>query len=213
MRFPRVVSLIALSALLVAPVAYGAEKTIVVVEKSDDPKAQTNHEANGKNLPPGGEKVEAGSLDDAEAKILGKLGEGDCIKRLDFRGHAAAGVQGVGDGVGYDSDKHINTDNQNKWIDKLKGLKGRFCRDAVINLWGCNVGSCTKGAEKLQKIADEFGVTARGAVYTVTSGEQEKYRGPIQEAKPGQRTPECKQATVDKAKPKKKPTSTGKLKE
>ena len=198
-----------LVACFVTLAVHAADKTIVVVEKSDDPNAKTNHENNRRNLPPGGEAVEAGSLDDAEAKILGKLGEGDCIKRLDFRGHAAPGVQGVGDGVGYDSDKHINTDNQNKWIDKLKDLKGRFCRGAVISLWGCNVGSCTKGAAKLQKIADEFNVTARGAVNTVTSGGQEGYRGPIQEAKPGQPTPECKKATVGKAKPKKEPSSSG----
>ena len=208
MRALNVTFLVLVACFVTVPM-YGAEKTIVVVEKSDDPNAKTNHENNSKNLPPGGEAVEAKSLDDAEAKVLGKLGEGDCIKRLDFRGHAAAGVQGVGDGVGYDSDKHINTDNQNKWIDKLKDLKGRFCRGAVINLWGCNVGSCTKGAAKLKKIADEFQVTARGAVNTVTSGEQENYRGPIQEAKPGQPTPECKRATVEKAKPKKKPSSSG----
>ena len=204
------VTFLVLAACFVTVPMYGAEKTIVVVEKGDE-AAKTNHENNRKNLPPGGEAVEAGSLDDAETKVLGKLGEGDCIKRLDFRGHGGPGVQSVGDGVGAnpDANMHINTDNQNKWIDRLKDLKGRFCRDAVINLWGCNVGSCNKGAAKLQKIADEFGVTARGAVNTVNAGQQESYRGPIQEAKPGQPTPECKQATVEKAKPKKKPSSSG----
>ncbi len=187
--------------LVPAPAA-ADELTIVVVETSTDPNAKTNTTSNLRNLPRGGIAVRASTLDEAEGKIIGKLGTGDCIKRLDFRGHGAPGVQGVGDGVGYDGDKHINTGNQSKWTEKLEELEGRFCENAVVNLWGCNVGSCTKGAEKLKAIADRFNVTARGAVDTVSAGKQERYKGPIQEAKPDRPAPQCMIATIKKAKKK-----------
>jgi len=188
----------AVTTLIISHAASAADKTIVVIEKSDNKECDTNHAQNRTGLPAGAKGVEASSLDDAVTKILAELGAGDCIKRLDFRGHGGPGVQGVGDGVKYDDDKHINT-GAAKWKTKLAGLKGKFCANAVINLWGCNVGSCDKGATKLKELADEFGVTVRGAVNTVNSGEQEKYSGPIQEAKPNQPKPAHKAAATPNA--------------
>lgn len=180
--------------------AFGAEKTIVVVEKSASKDDKTNHEDNGKGLPAGAEAVEASSLKDAATKIAGQLKDGDCIKRLDFRGHGASGMQSVGDGVNREAGKYINTGKE-EWKTELAGLKGKFCTGAVIHLWGCNTGSCDTGASKLKEIADFFGVTARGAVNTVIAGEQESYTGPIQEASPDKPKPEHKAATDEQAPP------------
>jgi len=178
-----------------------AELTIAVVEKSADPKDKTNDQENSKDPPPGGSIVTASSLADAAAKVLAKLGAGDCIKNLHFRGHAAPGVQGVGDGVNYDADKEVDTGDA-KWKTALAGLKGKFCAGATIQLWGCNVGSCDKGATKLKEIADFFGVKVRGAVNKVTAGGQNTYAGPIQEADPDKPKPEHKAASDEKAKKK-----------
>ncbi|MBD3234824.1 MAG: T9SS type A sorting domain-containing protein [candidate division Zixibacteria bacterium] len=183
---------------------WAAEKEIVVYEKSDDPDAETNHEHNKENLPDGAVGVPAGDLEEAAQGILDQLEEGDCIKDLHFRGHAAPGVQGVGDGVGYDASKHINTGNDPEWKTAFAGLQGKFCDNATIHLWGCNVGSCNDGASKLKEIADFFGVTAKGAVNKVTAGGQNDYDGPIQEANPDEPQPEHMEADAEKAKKKKK---------
>lgn len=190
-----------------ASAAFAAEKVIVVVEKSDDPKDDTNHTNNGQNLPPGGVKVEAGDLDSALRGILGQLGPKDCIKELHFRGHGTGGVQGVGDGVRYDDNKHINT-GAAKWKDKLKDLKGKFCRGAVIRLWGCNVGAGDKGAAKAKEIADFFGVTVKAATDKVTSGEQNTYTGGITTANPGTPAPAPTPGGTGKAKKKKEVKTT-----
>jgi hypothetical protein len=182
-------------------ISAGDEKTIVVVENNPDPKYGTNHEKNKQNLPPGGICVEANGLADAAAKILGALGDGDCIKSLHFRGHGAPGYQGVGDGEKYEADSHINGNNP-QWKDKLKGLKGKFCDGAKISLWGCGVGSCNKGAEKLQELADFFGVPVEGATDKVKAGKQNDYDGGKQTATPGDSTPACKEGEADKAKKK-----------
>jgi hypothetical protein len=184
------------AAFLIA--AFAEEKTIVVVEKSANADDKTNHEDNGKGLPAGAKAVEASDLKDAAAKITGELKAGDCIKRLDFRGHGASGMQSVGDGVNREAGKYINTGKE-EWKTELAGLKGKFCKDAVIHLWGCNTGSCDTGASKLKEIADFFGVKARGAVNTVIAGQQESYTGPVQEADPDKPKPEHKAATDEAA--------------
>jgi hypothetical protein len=173
------------------------DKKIVVIEKSNNPDDETDPR-NNDNL--GGKTgVEATDLDDAEAKILGELGPGDCIMELHFRGHGSEGNQSVGDGVNHDDDKRIDGQNP-QWKDKLSGLKGKFCDGASIHLWGCNVGSCDQGAEKLHELAKEFGVTVKGAVNKVNAGEQEDYDGPVQEADPDEEDPpECIEADDERA--------------
>lgn len=193
---------LALAFALCLQAASAADLTIVAVEQSTDTAAETNHEQNKRGLPAGAVLVTVSSLTDANTKILGKIGANDCIKHLHFRGHGAAGVQGVGDGVKWSDDKEIDT-GAAQWKTGLAGLKAKFCADAVIHLWGCHVGSCDKGATKLKEIADEFNVTVRGAVDLVTAGGQETYTGAIQEARPNQPKPAHKTAKDEKA-PKKK---------
>lgn len=174
--------------------------TIVVMERSSDAKDKTNHESNKKGLPEGATAIEASNLDDAAKKIQTKLGADDCVKNLHFRGHGSPGNQSVGDGVKHRVGERIDGGHA-EWKEKLKKI--RFCDGATIHLWGCNVGSCDKGATKLKMIADALGVTVRGAVNTVNAGDQENYTGPIQVAKANEPKPDHKAATTEKAKKKK----------
>ena len=183
--------------LITAPVALqAADKTIVVVEKSSDPKHKTNHTKNCQNLPANSTKVEAGTLQEAVTNVNGALGKDDCVKNLHFRGHGSPGNQSVGDGVKHQAGKRING-NQADWKAKLKSIK--FCKDATIHLWGCRVGEGEKGACKLKDIATCTGATVRGAVNKVRAGKQETYDGPICEAKPGEGKPTCEDAAEEKA--------------
>ena len=100
--------------------------------------------------------------------------------------------QSVGDGKKHVDSKRINSNN---WETALAGLKGKFCAGATIHLWGCNVGSCTLGANKLKEMADFFGVTVKGAVNKVKAGQQNNYSGPIQTATPTAAAPACMMPT------------------
>ena len=73
------------------PFLNAANKKLVVYEKSNTASDKTNHNLNKNNLPSGAQGIEAMNLADAATKILAKLGLGDCIEELHFRGHGSAG--------------------------------------------------------------------------------------------------------------------------
>jgi hypothetical protein len=180
-----------------------AEQKILIIEKSADDKDNTNHAANANNPPPGTTNTyEVSSLADCATQIANGLQEGDCIKELNFRGHGGSGNQSVGGGVNVDGDKEIDTGGE-EWKEALKGLKGKFCEGATINLWGCNVGAGEPGANKLKQIADYFGVTVKGTVNTVYAGQQNTYDGPIQTAEPNKPKPMALAPTDEEKAPKK----------
>ncbi len=180
-----------------------AEQKILIIEKSSNDTDDTNHTANANNPPPGTTNTyEVSSLADCATQIINGLGEDDCIKELNFRGHGAPGNQSVGAGVSTDGDKEIDTGGE-EWKEALEGLKGKFCEGATINLWGCNIGAGEAGANKLQQIADYFGVTVKGTVNTVYAGKQNTYDGPIQTAEPNKPKPTALAPTDEDKAPKK----------
>lgn len=177
--------------------ALADEVTIVVIETDPDGEDDDTDDNNKKNLPNGAKAVEAISVKNAVDQIDKLLGDDDCIKNLHFRGHGSPGNQSVGDGTTHREGERING-HSTEWQEELQKLK--FCDDATVHLWGCNVGSCDEGAAKLQEIANTLNVTARGAVNTVYAGQQENYKGPIQVATPNQtQPPECIPAKEEKA--------------
>jgi hypothetical protein len=180
-----------------------AEQKILIIEKSTTASDGTNHTANATNPPPGTTNTyEVSSLADCASQIAAGLKEGDCIKELNFRGHGAPGNQSVGAGTSTNGNKEIDTGKE-EWKKDLEGLKGKFCADATINLWGCNVGAGDAGAKKLKQIADYFGVKVKGTVNIVYAGEQNTYGGPIQTAEPTKPQPSGLAPTDKEKAPKK----------
>lgn len=181
---------------------FAVEQRILIIERSATAEDGTNHTANVNNPPPGTTNTyQVSGLADCATQILNGLGEGDCIKELNFRGHGEPGNQSVGAGVNQNGDKEIDTGNE-EWKQALDGLKGKFCEGATITLWGCNVGADEAGAKKLQDIANYFGVRVRGTVNTVYAGEQNTYDGPFQVAEPNKPQPTAIAPTDEKAKKK-----------
>jgi hypothetical protein len=135
--------------------AFAADLEINAVEKPDG----TNDEA-------GYDKASAERVDnpirhsstkDMVDKILGRLKEGDCIKTLNIYGHGRQGRIATGKGNsapgagnrGQYIDGSGADGNTTSWEPELKRLKGKFCKGATVNLYGCNVGAGEEGASKL----------------------------------------------------------------
>lgn len=155
--------------------------------------------------------IRATSKEDMVNKVLGKLGPCDCIKTLKLVGHGSPGNISVGDGQGWESCKHING-NRDEWETPLSKLKGKFCKNAKILLVGCNVGACDAGAEKLQELADFFGVTVEAPTGKTYSNCTEEAGSVHQIATPGGETPACKPSPSDTKKKKEgKPKGAQKL--
>lgn len=149
-------------------IAYGqtktAVKTITVVEKepASPPDNGFLAEKAGKN--PGCLRVT--SVKDMVDKVLNSLKPDEKIQRLVLYGHGQPGVIGIGDGMGWETGKHINSDTA--WQNELKRLKGKFTDDGEIFLGGCNTGANEAGSNKLKEVADVTGVTVKaptGKVY------------------------------------------------
>ena len=171
-------------------------KDIIVVEDSDDDNGYLTGKANHN---PG--CIRATSKEDMVNKVLDKLGLCDCIKTLKLVGHGSPGNISVGDGQGWESCKHING-NRDEWEEPLSKLKGRFCNNAKILLVGCNVGACEKGAEKLQELADFWGVTVEAPTGKTYGDCSEEDGSEHQIATPGGEIPPHKESPSDKKKEK-----------
>jgi len=97
-----------------------------------------------------------------------------CINKLKIKGHGDDGNISVGAGKTNEKSKYINGDpkdkgiyNKDDWQKELKELKGLLCKDAEIELNGCNVGSGDVGRFKLEEIAKFFGVDVEAPKVTV----------------------------------------------
>lgn len=132
----------------------------------------------------------AGSKEDMAEKVLSKIREKDCcIKKLVLLGHGTPGNISMGAGRESITCKEINGKSE-EWQDALRGLQGKFCDDAEIIMFGCNVGQCNEGATKLAEVADFFGVTVKAPTRAVYAREDPDDVSD-QKAEPGQ-TPEPK---------------------
>jgi len=174
-------------------------RDITVVEDS----ANDNGYLTGKaNRNPG--CIRATSNEDMVDKVLRKLWSCDCIRTLKLVGHGSPGNISVGDGQGWESRKHING-NRDEWEAPLSRLRGRFCPNAKILLVGCNVGACDDGAEKLQELADFFGVTVEAPTGKTYGNCTEEAGSEHQVATPGGERPAHKESPSDKKKKKEGP--------
>ena len=113
--------------------------------------------------------VRVNIIADLEAEVLKRLeADGcDCIKTLYIVGHGSPGNITVGCG----SDKtlctpydHING-NEDQWSATVTSLGTRLCSDnSNVFLIGCNMGDCTKGSNKLYKLAKTFNAIVQAPV-------------------------------------------------
>ena len=181
-----------------------ADVDIHVIE---EPPADANsvHEYDREEVEDMGETpIMVESVEDMVDKVLEELGQDDCIKNLYIYGHGEEGILSVGCGTkAAGPEKEINGSIE-EWESQLERL--RFCEEgATIYLFGCNVGSCDKGAKKLFDLAKSLGVTVKGPADAVTSGENGDYieNGRWQTAtKNMTEPPECIPAAEEKAKKK-----------
>ena len=182
-----------------------ADKDIHVVEKPPE-NANGAHKKDKEEVENMGETpIMVTSVEEMVSEVLEELGDGNCIKKLYLYGHGSSGNISVGDGTKHIPGKRING-GENEWWKHLQKLKGRLCEGAKIYLFGCNVGSCSKGAAKLKKLADLLGVTVKGAVDIVNAGKNKDYieNGRWQTATADESQPACIKAKEEKAKKKKK---------
>lgn len=132
-----------------------------------DENGETTLETTAKNYESKKDKLgiehvlRANSVKNMVDNILGVLNEDECIQTLTLVGHGSPGNISVGDGLTTEPGNHING-NKEEWEKELARLKDKFCPGGSVTLKGCNVGSCDKGAKKLQEIADALGVPASG---------------------------------------------------
>jgi hypothetical protein len=129
------------------------------------------------------------SKEEMVEKILARLGPVDCIRELWLYGHGREGVFMLGKGQSaiWWSSSYIylyDKDNEtiNNWRTPLALLKNRFCKDATVNLLGCNTGAGVKGAGTLFELAQFWGVKVRAPINKVYGGND--YKGAWQEATP-----------------------------
>jgi hypothetical protein len=169
----------------------GKKLDIVVVEDSTN----DNGYLTGKALMNPG-AIRATSKQDMVTKVLAKLGSRDCIKTLTLIGHGSPGNISVGDGQGWESCKHVNG-NRDEWESILAKLKGKFCKDAKLILFGCNVGACDKGRNKLQELADFLNVTVEAPTGKTYGNCTEEAGSQHQIATPGGTTPPHKPSPSD----------------
>jgi hypothetical protein len=172
-----IASVVTLGLALCPRVVLAADLEINVVEKPD-----------GENDVGGFDKLTAEHVDnplrisstkDMVDKILGRLKEGDCIKTLNIYGHGRAGRIATGKGYapadksnrGSYIDGTGDAANNDSWEPELKRLKGKFCKGATVNLYGCNVGADEEGASKVWELTKLLGVEVGGAVDKVRGGE------------------------------------------
>lgn len=141
-----------------------AVKTITVVEQEPASPPDNGFLAQkaGKNAG----CLRVTSVKDMVDKVINSLKPNEKIQRLVIYGHGQPGVVGIGDGMGWQTGKHINSDTA--WQNELKRLKGKFTDDGEIFLGGCNTGANEAGSNKLKEVADVTGVTVKaptGKVY------------------------------------------------
>lgn len=134
-----------------------AVKNITVVEKEPATPPDNGFLAGKAGKNPGCLRVT--SVKDLVDKVISSLKPNEKIQKLTIYGHGAPGVIGCGDGMGYQTGKHINNDTA--WQNELKRLKGRFTEDGEIFLGGCNTGANEEGSAKLKEVADVTGVTVK----------------------------------------------------
>ena len=168
-----------LSTGLILIILTGCEKDIVVVEDSANDNGYLTGKANGNP-----NAIRATSKQDMVDKVLNKLGKGDCIKTLTLLGDGSPVNISVGDGQGWENCKHINN-NRDEWEDILSKLKERFCKGGRLVLFGCHVGACEKGRDKLQELADFLGVTTEAPTGEVYGDCTEEAGSEYQIAAPG----------------------------
>lgn len=138
--------------------------------------------------------IKVSGKEDMKDKILKHIKKNKCcIKKLIIMGHGSEGNISTGDGRKWESCKHIDG-NKSEWEPILKDLKGKFCKKAEITLFGCKTGAGTKGAAKLQTLADFFGVPVRAPTRTVKGSEDEGSikKDEWQRAVPKGKTPKVK---------------------
>jgi hypothetical protein len=168
-----------------------AVKTITVVEQEPASPPDNGFLAQKAGKNPGCLRVT--SVKDMVNKVLASLKPNEKIQRLVIYGHGQPGVVGLGDGMGWETGKHINSDTA--WQNELKRLKGKFTEDGEIFLGGCNTGANEEGSNKLKEVADVTGVTVKaptGKVYgdcTEEAGSQHQKGYPGSPALPPIGTP------------------------
>lgn len=141
-----------------------AVKTVTVVEQEPASPPDNGFLAGKAGKNPGCLRVT--SVKDMVDKIINSLKPGEKIQKLTIYGHGSPGVVGTGDGMGWETGKHINSDAA--WQNELKRLRGRFTEDAEAFLGGCNTGANEAGSNKLKEVADVLGITVKaptGKVY------------------------------------------------
>ena len=168
-----------LSTGLILIILTGCEKDIVVVEDSANDNGYLTGKANGNP-----NAIRATSKQDMVDKVLNKLAKADCIKNLTLLGDGSPVNISVGDGQGWENCKHINN-NRDEWEDILSKLKERFCKGGRLVLFGCHVGACEKGRDKLQELADFLGVTTEAPTGEVYGDCTEEAGSEYQIAAPG----------------------------
>lgn len=112
--------------------------------------------------------LKANSKADMVAKIEKKMKDDNCtcLDKLTILAHGAPGNISVGAGRKTLKCKEIDG-HKEEWEETLKPLKGKFCNNAEIILFGCEVGKGEAGAAKLKEVADFFGVKVRAPVVCV----------------------------------------------
>lgn len=141
-----------------------AVKTITVVEKEPASPPDNGFLAAKAGKNPGCLRVT--SVKDMVDQAIASLKPNEKIQKLVIYGHGTDGVVGTGDGMGWQTGKHINSDTA--WQAELRRLRPYFAPGAEIFLGGCNTGANQKGADKLKEVADVTGVTVKaptGKVY------------------------------------------------
>ena len=100
-----------------------------------------------------------------------------CIQKLKIKAHGDDGNISVGAGKTNEESKYINGDpsnedvyNKDDWQKELKDLKALFCKDAEIELNGCDVGSGDVGRYKMEEIAKFFGTDVEAPKGKVKGG-------------------------------------------
>jgi hypothetical protein len=91
-------------------------------------------------------------------EVKSRVGNPDqnCISRLLLRGHGSPGSISVGDGTGWVRGRYISSGN---FRPSLAELIPYFCEDAVVTLFGCNVGRGATGMHFIQALSDFWQVS------------------------------------------------------
>lgn len=202
-RFVLLLTVLSIAGLLFQRSVFAAaELEVNVVEKPT-----------GENDPQGYDKANAERVDsplrvestkDMVDKIIGRLKEGDCIKTLNIYGHGAPGRIATGKGSVPPDKTNRNAyidgtgdaANGDSWKPELQRLKGKFCKGASVNLYGCNVGADEEGAAKVWELAKLLDVEVGAAVDRVDGreGYPPHTEKNWQKAEPGGTKPEPKKS-------------------